>query len=246
MAQDFVGQIFAADLCQRDGSTDVRDTAQRLPVICIQIGSGTGFWQCMAERFARQHAVQRFVHESRTAQMFCSSFRLAAAHQCTRCPVMRCGCQLDIHCSGCGAAESIGRTGAITKTPSGKAMDPVALGNPRAGTFGNGLRHRHGGRIVVLDIVAPGHALAPFGPGCAGKRGVDAVEDLARAVGIVVLDLFEDRGAYAARHAAILHAARLQALGSIGLGDKSLLARQVGRRHEATLQAQIADPLCLG
>lgn len=85
--------------------------------------------------------------------------------------------------------ERAGCAFAIAQAPSSEARDPITLGHPGAGTFGYPLRHCQRGGIVVLDIVAPCHALAPFGAGFGTERRIDPFQQRACAARIVVLIL---------------------------------------------------------
>src|SRR3546814_12027344 len=92
------------------------------------------------------------------------------------CPEMRVGAQFRAVGVIGRAPEGIGRSGTVTQPPCGEPGDPIAFRDPCARPIAHGERECIGGGIVVLDIVAPRHALADrksVGKGKSGSVRVD-------------------------------------------------------------------------
>src|SRR3546814_21131987 len=66
------------------------------------------------------------------------------------------------------------------------------------------LRHFIGRGVLVLDVEAPGDALAPLGAGLVAEASIDSVEQDARAYRIIVLDAVDNARRDRARHCAVV------------------------------------------
>src|SRR5690606_13959829 len=103
---------------------------------------------------------------------------LAAAHRRAARPVLRGGAQLDVHGVIGGALERLARLAAISQSPGGEPGGPFALRDPRAGArLRDRLRQGERGEVLILDIIAPGDARAPFGARSGAESGIDPVEE---------------------------------------------------------------------
>jgi len=89
-----------------------------------------------------------------------------------------------------GPGKGIAGQRAIAQPPCGQPFHPCAFGHPFTAAFGRSARQFERGGVVVFDIVAPRHPLAPFGTGITGKLPVSLGQQALGFGRVIGLDRF--------------------------------------------------------